>query len=175
VVQGIVRSLDGAIDVASEAGKGTTFRVLLRCTERAAPDAREAAPSAARTPEPLPEATILIVEDEDLLRESVAKMLRKKGFSIIEAGDGSAAVEAIREHKNCVDVMLLDITLPGASSHTVLADARLLMPQTKVIATSAYSEDSAVASLQGQPDYFIRKPYRIADLVDLIRQALARV
>jgi hypothetical protein len=64
------------------------------------------------------EATILVVEDEDVLRLAASKMLRRIGLSVIEASDGSAALDLIRAHKERINAVLLDITLPGASSRT---------------------------------------------------------
>jgi two-component system, cell cycle sensor histidine kinase and response regulator CckA len=100
-------------------------------------------------------------------------MLRNAGFSVLEAGDGSAALNEIRAQNSPIDVLFLDITLPGASSLEVFQEARRLRPEIRVIVTSAYSEDIAAASLQGRFEGFIRKPYRFGDLMDLIRQVLS--
>ena len=66
---------------------------------------------------------ILVVEDEAPLRFAVTKFLRKKGFRVIEAADGTVALNLIREHKDAIAVVLLDITLPGAPSRDVYAEA----------------------------------------------------
>jgi DNA-binding NtrC family response regulator len=113
--------------------------------------------------------TVLIVEDEDLLRQAVSKMLRRQGFSVVEARDGSAALDAIREQNNPIHVLFLDITLPGASSQEVLKEARRLRPEMRVVVTSAYTKEMAGAALQGTIEHFIRKPYRLDNLVQLIR------
>jgi DNA-binding NtrC family response regulator len=122
-------------------------------------------------PRPSPAATVLVVEDEERLRQATSKMLRNAGFSVIEAEDGSAATHWIRAHKGPIDVLFLDITLPGTPSREVFADARRLRPEMKVIATSAYSED--VAALEGRFERFLRKPYQLGDLTDSIRQVLS--
>ena len=173
VVQRIVRNLDGAITVASELGRGTTVRVLLPCSVKEGPVAPAADCRRDTAPAERSMATILIVEDEDELREPVAKMLRNRRFDVIEAADGTAALAAIRARSSPIDIILLDITLPGASSRTVFEEARRVMPGVRVIATSAYDEGAATASLQAMPDNFIRKPYRVADLVELFQRVAA--
>jgi PAS domain S-box-containing protein len=173
VVQGIVRSLHGAIQVASEAGKGTTFEVLLPCAESGtqpddAPVFRldESAPPARM-------ATILLVEDEEPLRLAIAKMLRKWGLEVFEAPSGSAAIDLLRTSGGEIDLMLLDLTIPGASSQEVLAKAAVAQPKLKVFLTSAHSEEVA-KPMMGVPLVrgFIRKPFRIAELAQQLRSVL---
>jgi PAS domain S-box-containing protein len=171
VISGIVRSLAGAIDFVSEPEKGTTFRILLPSAESTV--------NAAPGPNPHTDsthanhgATALIVEDEDSLRGPAAKMLRNSGFSVIEAADGTTAIAAIRG-KSAIDVLLLDVTLPGSPSREVLAEAKRLRPAMRVIVASAYGEDFAATSLQANVERFIRKPYSLRDLVALVRQTLS--
>jgi PAS domain S-box-containing protein len=173
VVHGIVRSLEGAIHVASEPGKGTVVRVWLPCAGTPASAVSATLARRVGASEPSRYATILFVEDEHLLCQAVAKMLRKTGFSVIEAGDGTAALEAIRAYKDSLDIVFLDITLPGASSRDVFLEAKRSIPGVKVIVTSAYSESVAATSLQAKIEHFIRKPYRVGDLVDLVGHVLS--
>ena len=100
-------------------------------------------------------------------------MLQKNGFSVIEASDGSTALDLIRAHKDDIDVLLLDITLPGASSREVLEEAKRQKPNMTVIVTSAYNEGMAATSLAGSVERFIRKPYKLAELMDMIREILS--
>jgi CheY-like chemotaxis protein/two-component sensor histidine kinase len=173
VVSGIVRGLAGAIHLASEPGKGTMFRVLLPCAEdttSASPDPNSQTQSTHAT-HATHAATALVVEDEDALRRAAAKMLRNSGLSVLEAADGTTAIAAIRGDI-AIDVLLLDVTLPGAPSQEVLAEAKRLRPAMRVIVTSAYGEEFAAASLRADVERFIRKPYSLRDLVGLVRQAL---
>jgi DNA-binding response OmpR family regulator len=117
-------------------------------------------------------ATILVVDDEYLLRQAVSKMLRKNGLSVIEAGDGSGALDAIRARKNHIDILLLDVTLPGASSHEVYREAKRLRPDMSVIVTSAKTEEMAAAFLATSIERFLQKPFRLGDLLGTIRKIL---
>ena len=77
-------------------------------------------------------------------------MLRKAGLSVIEASDGSSALDFLRTHGDEIGILLLDITLPGASSSEVFKEARRLRPGMKIIVTSAYGEDAASANFRGK-------------------------
>jgi two-component system, chemotaxis family, CheB/CheR fusion protein len=173
VVQAIVRSLGGTIRLVSAPRKGTTLRIWLPCAEEArqaadnttAPSPREEAPE-------LRQATVLVVEDVDLLRQAVSRLLQKSGFSVIEAADGTAALDLIRGTGDVIDVILLDITLPGASSREIFEEAMRLRPNTALIVTSANSQEMAAAALHRPVEHFIRKPFRLRSLVDLIQNVL---
>jgi len=119
--------------------------------------------------------SILVVEDEETLRLSVTRTLRKQGFSVLEAGDGNLAVDLIRDKAGDIGVVLLDLNLPGKSSHEVLEVLRRQRPAAKVIFTSAYGRESLDLSLEGLGDEsFIRKPYHLSDLVGAVQDALPR-
>jgi CheY-like chemotaxis protein len=99
-------------------------------------------------------------------------MLRNSGLTVLEAADGTTAIAAIRGDTG-IDVLLLDVSLPGVSSREVLAEAKRLRPAMRVIVASAYGEEFAATSLQADVERFIRKPYSLRDLVGLVRQALS--
>jgi two-component system, cell cycle sensor histidine kinase and response regulator CckA len=173
VVHGIVRGLHGAIRLTSAPGAGSTFQILLPCAVEPGQTVQDTISQATDEGVKSRAATILIVEDEELLLQATAKMLRKAGFSAVEAIDGSAGLDAIRGHQNPIDVLLLDLTLPGTPSRDVLEEGNRLRPEMKVIVTSAYNEAMAAASLGVTIERFIRKPYRLDDLVALVRQAIS--
>jgi CheY-like chemotaxis protein len=121
-----------------------------------------------------PSGTLLVVEDEEVLRFAIAKMLRKSGFQVIEAIDGSSAIELLRTHADRIDLMLLDVTLPGISSREVVEQAHLARPNLRVILTSAYGREAVDAAFDGlQIDRFIRKPFQIANLLSLLQEVLS--
>ena len=170
VVQRIVQSLGGEIRFVSAPGHGAVFRVLLPVSHAAA---RPPAPGRhSRLAEsPNLQGTVLVVEDEEMFRSAVAKMLRIKGMRVIEAGDGDAALQLVRDGAESISVVLLDITLPGATSREVFAETRRLRPQTKIVLTSAYTETAWERSdPRFEFDAFIRKPYHLQDLLALLRR-----
>jgi two-component system, cell cycle sensor histidine kinase and response regulator CckA len=173
VVHGIVKDLGGAINLVSEPGHGTTFQISLPCAEAPSDSTGEVTLDIGQPAPPSQAATVLVVEDEDPLRQPVSKMLSKAGFSVIEARDGSAALDAIRAQNKPIQVLFLDITIPGASARDVYQEARRLRPEMRVVVTSAYTEEMAARSLQSAIERFIRKPYRLNDLVRLIELSIS--
>lgn len=172
VVHGIVRNLRGAIHIASEVGNGTTFEVLLPFAETTAEAKRNIASAGEGPALHSPSCNVLVVEDEDPLRQAVIRKLRNAGFSVIEAADGATAIAVLRENRGKIDLILLDMTIPGASSQDVVAEAAEVRPGTRVILTSAYSQEMFRGALRtSQIHGFIRKPYRLGDLVQTLRNA----
>ncbi len=173
VVHGIVRSLHGAIQVASEEGKGTTFQVLLPCMEPGASADDAPFVHAEESALPTRKATILVVEDEEPLRLAVAKMLRKRGWEVFEVASGSAAIDFLRAKGGEIDLTMLDLKIPGVSSKEVLAEATMAQPSLKVLLTSAYCEEAA-EGMMSLPVVcgFIRKPFKIADLAHKLQGVL---
>jgi two-component system cell cycle sensor histidine kinase/response regulator CckA len=175
VTQSIVRNHGGAIDAFSVPGQGSTFRVLLpfgarktipeSCHAAARPAPRELQPASR---------TILVVDDEEMLRSAVSKALRRKGFSVVEAHDGSAAIDLIGRSEANLDAVLLDVTLPGLSSRKVFENAQRACPNAKVILTSAYSKETVDSDFAGlRVEHFIRKPFALADLFSTLQNALS--
>jgi CheY-like chemotaxis protein/two-component sensor histidine kinase len=173
VVQGIVRSLGGTIHLATEPDKGTTFQVLLPSAKIKAA-AGQAISGGQQTAVPSQHGTILVVEDEDQLRRGIVKMLRKTGFQVFEAAEGSSAIKFLRGDGAKIDVVLLDMTMPGASSREIIAEAVNAKPDIKLILTSAYSQEMIASSMSApQIHSFIRKPFQFADLLKTLRSSLS--
>jgi CheY-like chemotaxis protein len=174
VVHGIVRSLNGAIRVISEFRKGTTFQILLPCTGAADGATADTAVGMDERAAPSRGATILVVEDEHPLRLALTKMLGKAGFRVLQVDNGSEAIELLHADIGEIDAILLDMTIPGALSQEVLAEAVQARPNIKIVLTSAYSEETARTVLNGpQIGGFVRKPFRVDDLVRTLRSALS--
>jgi PAS domain S-box-containing protein len=175
-VQGIVRSHGGVLDVASVLGRGSCIEILLPCAGELEGERKMAGGDADRSAQHgwTLRGTILVVEDEDVLRHAVARMLRKAELDVIEARDGKTALELFRVNTSAIDVALLDMTLPGMQGRELLGELRRIRPDLKVVATSAYGRDYAQSVLgELQPWLYIRKPYQFTDLMELLRKAIS--
>jgi CheY-like chemotaxis protein len=107
------------------------------------------------------------------LRQAVVKFLRNTGFQVSEAADGTSAIDLLRADGGKIDIILLDMTIPGASSREVLAAAAQAKPNVRVILTSAYSREMIEGSIwASHVRAFIRKPFQMADLVKELRRSL---
>jgi CheY-like chemotaxis protein len=173
VTHGIVRDHGGAIHL-SDSSHGTTFQIWLPCAAKIAREISKPITPVGAAQAVSRAGTILVVEDEDLLRLAVSKALTKKGYSVMEARDGSAGMELIRAHKNDIDVVLLDVTLPGLSSREIFEEAGRIRPELKVILTSAYGKETVAGAFAGlRVERFIRKPFQLAELVHVLEDALS--
>ncbi len=176
-ILGIVRAHKGAIFVDSTVGQGTTIRVLFPAGEM--PSIEEQRSAATET---LPgrtgekratEGTILVVDDEDMVRNVCSRMLRRHGWQIIAAANGREAIELFRQNLPEIDCVILDQSMPQMDGMAVFRELRAINPGVKVILSSGYSNDQ-VAGQRLTADGlagFIQKPYTIEGL----RQELARV
>ena len=173
VVQGIVRTIGGSIHLTSEPDKATTFQIMLPCAETTAAVINDPVSDLEEPIRSSQPGTVLVVEDEFPLREAVGKMLHNSGFKVFEACDGFTAISLLRANGAKIDVILLDITIPGATSQEVMAEAVSVRPDIRVVLTSAYSAETITNALSApQVRAFIRKPFQFEDLVKTLRRSL---
>jgi len=179
VIQRVIKRHKGEINVKSTPGEGTMFEILLPCAdtglkEKEIPAAGRAAGNHAgeRTKQT---GKVLMVEDAVALRSAVSDALRMQGFAVIEAGDGTAAVEEVRARADDIDVIVLDVMLPGIPSWEVLREARRLRPGIKIILMSAYSRPYVRKYFEGVAiDGFLEKPFALGDVLGVLRETLGK-
>ncbi len=172
-VLGIVRGHCGAINIYSEVGKGTTFRLLF--PSQALPSDDAAAESGEGKAEAWQgQGTVLIVDDEDTVLSVGKKMLERLAFSVLTAPDGRKAVEVYRQHADEIVCVLLDLSMPHMDGEQALHEIRRINPDAKVALCSGYSMQDASERFAGIGlDALIQKPYSIASLRAELKELLA--
>jgi PAS domain S-box-containing protein len=170
-VAGIVRGHKGAIQVSSIPGHGSTFLILIPVAGEAASTARAAAPAAVQ--EATNTGSILVVDDEDIVRRIAKASLERHGFSVLTADSGPAAIEILREEQGRVRTILLDLSMPGMSGNEALPLLRQIRPDVQVIISSGYSEAETLRLFAGQTiSGFIQKPFTAQRLVERVKKLL---
>ncbi|MEX0706966.1 MAG: ATP-binding protein [Woeseia sp.] len=171
MVFGFVKQSGGHVAVYSEVDVGTSVRMYLPPSE-----GQEAAhvPESSDAPLVGGSETILLVEDDDLVRQFAVQQLRQVGYTVLDAPHGPAALAIMQSHDEPIDLLFTDVIMPGGMSGKVLADAaRLLQPDLKVLFSSGYTETAILHHGRLDADVsLLSKPYRRAELVQRIREAL---
>jgi two-component system cell cycle sensor histidine kinase/response regulator CckA len=170
VVLGIVKAHGGVVTVESRSGQGSTFRVFFPLS---AEETRRQPDKALQLPEMEKGGTVLLIEDEEMVREMAAAMLKRLGFSVLEASDGVEAVELFRQRQGEIRFVLCDQTMPRLNGWETLTALRKLSPDLPVILSSGYDKGQVMAGDHPElPRGFLCKPYKLKDLSDAIHQAL---
>jgi signal transduction histidine kinase/DNA-binding NarL/FixJ family response regulator len=173
-VYGIAKQHEGWVEVESRPGQGSCFRIFLPpCTPAAKDEATEVKPQAMQRGKE----TILVVEDEMMVRDFVVEVLRSHGYQTVEADSGPQALERWREHPGKIDLLLTDMVMPGGLTGRELGERLLAKdPALKVIYSSGYGpgrDQKDVAALRSRA--FLPKPYGAGELLTKLRERLDEV
>ncbi|HIJ65137.1 MAG TPA: response regulator, partial [Candidatus Hydrogenedentes bacterium] len=168
-VLGIIRAHRGTIEIKTKPGAGTTFRVLFPSSSQAP-----------TRPPALPgdrwnaiKGTVLVVDDEEVVRQVARKALERAGLTVLTANDGLEAVERFKNDAERISAVLLDMTMPRMDGKETFQELRRIRPDVPVILSSGYTEQHATERFAEEPRLsFIQKPYLTAVLLDKVSAAL---
>jgi CheY-like chemotaxis protein len=170
-VYGIVKGHDGYVSVSSKPNSGTTFYVYLPAARRAGTAERQRP----ETPDWVPGwgKTILVAEDDDDVRRAMSDILRELGYTVIEALDGVAAVNEIKEDPERIDLMILDSIMPHKSGREVWDEAQKIRPDLKVLFMSGYAKDMILdKGLAPGCSDFLPKPISLPELLKKVEEMI---
>lgn len=172
-VLGIMRGHHGAIEIESNPGQGTRFRVLFPVSELQ-PGSSSSPGTAIATDDWQGHGTILMVDDEKPILTIGRRMLEHLGFKVIPATNGRQALDAFRQHAGEISAVLLDLSMPELGGEEVFREMNRLHPEIPVILTSGFGEQAATRSFAGKGlAGFLSKPFTVAELKSRLRKATA--
>ncbi len=167
---GTVKQAQGTIEVYSEIGQGSTFKVYLPRVDQAATKLIRAS---APTHLPRGTETVLLVEDEDSVRELSRTVLSRLGYEVLSASNGGEALLLAEEQGRHIDLLMTDVVMPGLNGRTVADRLQALHPELKVLFTSGYTEDVIVhQGIVDEKTNFLSKPYSMQALATKLRTIL---
>ncbi len=164
-VAGIVRAQRGAIKVTSAPGKGSCFTAVFPASGHVAP-----APVIASGTDVIHgSGTVLVVDDEEVVRETAKKALERCGYEVLLADAGPAAIDTLKRHPREIALVILDLSMPGMNGQEVLPELRRIRPGVKVAVSSGYAEGETMKLFQGhRVSGFIQKPYTSSRLAEKV-------
>jgi len=166
---GIVRQAGGHIQVYSELGRGTTFRIYL--PRSLGPD--EQAPVASPPPRTHGRETALLVEDDDAVRRVTVRMLQHYGYRVLEAGGGEEALALARSYPGVIDLLITDVVMPGLGGRELADRLLIIRPGLAVLFVSGYTENAIVHhGVLERGVAFLQKPFTPTTLQARLRQIL---
>jgi len=170
IVYGIVKQSGGYIWVYSEPGHGTTFKLYFPATTAAL---ESPVPRSDSVCHPAGQ-TVLVVEDEAMIRSNVRECVQQLGYRVLEAESAEMALKLCEEHRGIIDVVLTDLVMPGMSGHELAGKLARSHPEVKMLFMSGYTEDTATRReilLRGSA--FLQKPFSVGDLANAVQQVVA--
>jgi CheY-like chemotaxis protein len=172
MVHGFVVQSGGRVEVESTLGAGTTFRICLPHAKTWKDDEPTAAPPVTRATAPGTE-TVLVAEDDESLRFLTRRILRRAGYTVLEARTGDEALAIARRHGGPIHLLLTDLVMPGTGGWRLAEQLTKEQPATRVLYMSAYPDENFLtSSVHGGTIPYLQKPFRPAELLQRVRDLL---
>jgi two-component system, cell cycle sensor histidine kinase and response regulator CckA len=171
-VYGIVKQSGGFIFADSKPAKGTSFVIYLPVHRAEAQAAPAPAPAKAKPTETWGSGTILLVEDEDMVRAVAERALTRNGYTVITAENGEVALELLAQHKD-IDMVVSDVVMPVMDGPTMVRKARADYPKMPILFMSGYAEEQLRKTIDLDNVAFLPKPFSVQQLAEAVRDALA--
>ena len=171
-VYGIIKQTGGFLYVDSKIGEGTRFCIYFPRYEAQEGEVQDTAPPEIERPIDLTgSSTILLVEDEEPVRNFAARALRNKGYTVLEADCGEMAIDVIEEHGDTLDVIVSDVIMPGMNGPEMIKKIVPDHPHVKIIFISGYAEDAFTDSFGDDYEFnFLPKPFTLKQLAAKIKE-----
>jgi CheY-like chemotaxis protein len=170
IVYGIVQNHNGYIQVDSRPGGGTTFRIYFPVLKG---DGLEKAEAKVQKESPRGKERILLVDDEKTVLDIGQDLLRQYGYETILADGGEKAIEIYRQEKDRIDLVILDLIMPGMGGQKCFQEFLKINPKIKVIiSTGASAEEQVREAFSPHPVGFVSKPYQLKDMLEKVREVL---
>jgi two-component system cell cycle sensor histidine kinase/response regulator CckA len=173
-VYGIVKQTGGYIFIDSAPGAGARFSIYLPRHRQSENETRPAARGSGDLRQDLSGVgTVLLVEDEDPVRMFGARALRNKGYKVLEAKSGEAALEVIASAKEPIDLLITDVVMPNMDGPSLIMRVREQKPETRIICISGYAEEAFRKRLDSSADiHFLPKPFSLNQLAGKVKEVL---
>ena len=173
-IHGIVKSHGGHIFCASQPGKGTSFTIYLPAIQKDVPEPDRT--DEAHQGMPRTDLAVLLVDDEEALRELGARTLERAGYQVLTAPSGEEALELYRQRRSSLGMVIMDLGMPGMGGNKCLESILKINPEAKVLITSGYVASAQVAdALAAGAAGYVAKPFRKADLLKNVRNMLEQL
>jgi PAS domain S-box-containing protein len=176
MVYGIARNHGGSVHLESRLGEGSAFHVTLPYSrEGGAPPAGRREGMMGRAEAMSGRGRILVIDDEEIVRHVLSRMLRGLGYEVVTAGDSRQAVQYFEAHHTVIDAVILDMVMPRMSGRDCYSALKAIDPDVRAVLSSGYSRDDEAADLVKEEGLeFLQKPYQLEQLAVVIRRALAK-